>query len=681
MEEEKEQEQEQPEEPQSEDQEGIHSKKPIIIAVLVIALIGIGVGAWYLWKAQEPVQQALQQAEEPAPPVEQDHAQDWNVYTNDHYGYSFKYPEALGEPDDFDRSFERGNSDSGIEITGTSADDQRRIITYTTDRYSVSGLLKTDHFVTESAAYANNTPDFLADTNALVEKYDSTSAHLVFANDMYLVHVLFYYSDDESIRNVINTVRLTDVGALEEHETVDAIASGTELVRLSRDVIYTSPSGVRRETEIDKAIADTIAQHGDVSIAVADSTQSSRQLIGPRMDRIENPNRLPNAAWFYRTPADAFKEQTGLGEWSCNSFYNSTDSWIKNYESQDYQLERCAISPDGKHKAFSMANHLVSHERYIVNDGIQGLAYDFIDEIVYSPDSSELMFRVRIGDAWHVVVNGELSQAYDAVSSIFYLLDGEKIIVAKEQNGPWEVMRDSEVVASGEYIDNLFYTENAQGFGYRQRDVESKGEAGAWHAVLNGTISRAWDYIDQLMYIGDGRAMFRGRDEQGIWHAVVMNQSGEEKDIYVSPDVEIYSFLVNPENPLRNPLVFAPRKTVVRGESPEAQDKSLAFVEEQFVQPISDNGLLFRYTNNFTYSRAGNLLYVGGDVEPFQGYVENIVLNDEIMLNVISYYIAGENEMPRELLRSVFGSDENIVLYVKEGDSVFREAYGLSPVK
>ena len=83
-----------------------------------------------------------------------------------------------------------------------------------------------------------------------------------------------------------------------------------------------------------------------------------------------------------------------------------------------------AFSPDSKHIAYIAGK---GDSKFVVLDGVEGTAYELIQDLTYSPDGSRLAYRAsRDKKIMLVVVDGTEGARYDSVDWLTFSPDGKR---------------------------------------------------------------------------------------------------------------------------------------------------------------------------------------------------------------------------------------------------------------
>jgi hypothetical protein len=123
-----------------------------------------------------------------------------------------------------------------------------------------------------------------------------------------------------------------------------------------------------------------------------------------------------------------------------NYRYKDYTNWVlfRNREFGPYDWDvpdehwRFTFSPDGEHLAFLAPRR---HKWIAVLDGVEGPAWDDIEDLIVSPDWKHVAYRAKRGDAWLFVVDGLVSERHASVRDIAFSPDSRHVAYVASSDG------------------------------------------------------------------------------------------------------------------------------------------------------------------------------------------------------------------------------------------------------
>ncbi len=223
------------------------------------------------------------------------------------------------------------------------------------------------------------------------------------------------------------------------------------------------------------------------------------------------------------SPMDAYVAMTGVG-------YYNTEWWclelMPDFLQKKHPLgvKMCAVSPDEKNYAFRVENHKKDSNKSVFNvvtsNNDHKMEYDSIDQLVYSPDSKELVYRALKDGKWYVIKNETESKAYKYAHTFFYLENGNFYSLVENEKNKWDILLNGKAYLTYDYIDSLLYIDKANDFLFRAKSVDNSGNE-KWFISSSKEKLKEWSYVDNLYYIKEfGTFYYRARNEKGEWFLV-----------------------------------------------------------------------------------------------------------------------------------------------------------------
>jgi Tol biopolymer transport system component len=217
-----------------------------------------------------------------------------------------------------------------------------------------------------------------------------------------------------------------------------------------------------------------------------------------------------------------------------------------------YEID--AVSPDGKHVAYSVATS--DYKGFVVRDNIPGKTYDDAFDLTFSPDSQRLSYIAEDGDNYMVVVDGIEGKSYPAlvpsnstepitcpISSLVFSPNSRDIAYAVQIGDKCLVVKDG---VKGKAYDGIpSYIQNPIPcivFSPDSKQMAYPAETGSQEfVVINGKEGKSYDHIGIITFSPNGKHVAYTAESNKQWFVVLDGKGGKHypqlcSDPIFSPD-------------------------------------------------------------------------------------------------------------------------------------------------
>lgn len=184
------------------------------------------------------------------------------------------------------------------------------------------------------------------------------------------------------------------------------------------------------------------------------------------------------------------------------------------------------FSPDSSRLAYKITT---GYKQILIVNGNAQKEFDEIKEITYSPDGTQIAHKAKDGDKWLVVIDGQEHKRWKWVGGLKFSPDGKRFAYVVEKADKWFMVVDGQQ-SNQQYssVEMVQFSPDGSRMAYSVSDGQKQFQ------IIDGQESKRYDEVTDAIFSPDNKHFAYAAKTADKWFIIIDGQEEKSYDLVFS---------------------------------------------------------------------------------------------------------------------------------------------------